>query len=347
MMRTFRLQLRFLLPLVVILTVAAYLALPVMDRLTLRWFARDLTLRGELVANALSESVADALQDSRGRKLQALFDRALQDERMVAIGWCSTGGQLLRRTQAFPKDFTCAQATELAAAKEPSLRIEGGPVHVTMHPVTAESGPVGHLVLMHDLSFIERRSQDTRQYLIILIASLGIVIAFVTVVVAQLSWRGWVSGARALLRGEGLVRPMLPASPELAPLAAELRERLRELEDEYRRVQGPETGWSPERLQSLLRTQLRGDQVIVVSNREPYIHEHKDGKVVVRRPASGLVTAVEPVMRACSGTWVAHGAGSADRENVDGHDRVALPPGHSEYQLRRLWLTEEQEQGYY
>ncbi|RYZ04215.1 MAG: trehalose-6-phosphate synthase [Comamonadaceae bacterium] len=346
-MQSIRLQLRFLLPLVVILTAAAYLALPLMDRLTLRWFARDLTLCGDFVASALSESVADALQDPRGRRLQALFDRAVQDERMVAMGWCSTGGQLLRRTGAFPRDFTCAKAVETAGQKEQSLRIEGGPVHVTLHAINAESGPVGQLVLMHDMSFIERRSQDTRRYLVILIASLGVVIALVTVIVAQLSWRGWVSGARALLRGEGLVRPMLPATPELEPLAAELRDRLRELEDEYRRTQGTDAGWSPQRLQSLLRTQLRGDQVIVVSNREPYLHERAGDAIVVRRPASGLVTAVEPVMRACSGTWIAHGAGSADRETVDAKDHVPLPPGQREYQLRRLWLTPEQEQGYY
>jgi trehalose 6-phosphate synthase/phosphatase len=228
------------------------------------------------------------------------------------------------------------------------LRIGGGPVHVGVYPVTAEAGPVGELVLLQDLSFIERRSQDTKQYLIILIASLGGVIALVTVIVAQLSWRGWVSGTRALLRGEGLIRPLAAApAPELAPLAADLRARLRDLEDEYRRSQGPETEWNPQRLQSLLRSQLSGDQVIVVSNREPYIHERAGDEIVVRRPASGLVTAVEPVMRACSGTWIAHGSGSADREVVDGHDRVPLPPGQAEYLLRRLWLTEEEEQGYY
>ena len=346
-MKTIRLQLRFLVPLLVLLVGTAYLALPVMDRLTLRWFARDLDMRGALVANALSESVADDLLESRGRKLQSLFDRAVQDERLVALGWCSLTGQVMRRTKSFPQDLTCARAVELAGNKVSQLRIGGGPVHLSMHPLTAETGPVGQLVLLHDLSFIERRSQDTRRYLVILIAGLGAAIALVTVIVAQLSWRGWVSGARALMRGEGLVRPMLPASPELAPLAAELRERMRELEDEYRRIQGPETGWNPQRLQSLLRTQLRGDQVIVVSNREPYMHERKDGQLVVRRPASGLVTAVEPVMRACSGTWVAHGSGGADREAVDAHDRVPLPPGHSDYLLRRLWLTPEQEQGYY
>lgn len=346
-MKTFRLQLRFLVPLVLILAATAYLAVPLMDKLTLRWFARDLDMRGTLVANALSESVSDALQYGRTPRLQALFDRALQDERLVAIAWCNAVGQVGHRTAQFPRDLTCEEAQELAAAKDPALKLGGGPVHVSMHPITTDAGSMGSLVLLHDLSFIERRSQDTRKYLIILIAGLGAAIALVTVIVAQLSWRGWVSGAQALLRGEGLVRPMVPPSPELAPLAADLRERLRDLEDEYRRAQRPEAAWSPQRLQSLLHTQLRGDQVIVVSNREPYIHEMKDGRLAVRRPASGLVTAVEPVMRACSGTWIAHGSGNGDRQAVDKDDRVALPPGQEDYLLRRVWLTEEQEQGYY
>ena len=342
-----RLQLRFLVPLVIILTGAAYLARPLMDRLTVRWFARDLNMRGTLMANTMSDSVADALQDAKGRRLQALFNRAVQDERLVAIGLCSTSKQVLQRTASFPRDLDCTKAADIAAEREPLLHMEGGTVHVGVHPITAESGPVGDLVLLQDLSFIERRSQDTRKYLIALIASLGAVIALVTVIVAQLSWRGWVSGTRALLRGEGLVRPLMTTSSELAPIAAELRSRLRDLEDEYRRSQSPRADWDAQRLQSLLRTQLRGDQVIVVSNREPYMHERQDGQIVVRRPASGLVTAVEPVMRACSGTWIAHGSGGAYREVVDRDDRVALPPGRNEYQLRRLWLSEEEEKGYY
>lgn len=346
-MKNFRLQLRFLIPLVLIVSAAAYLALPLMDRLTLRWFARDLNLRGTLVANALSESIADALPDPRGRKLQALFTRAAQDERLVAIGLCSTEKKLIHSTSTFPADLDCGRAESIAAEPDPLLRIGGGPVHVGVYPVTVEAGKIGEIVLLQDLSFIERRSKDTRQYLIILIGSLGGVIALVTMIIAQLSWRGWVSGTRALLRGEGLVRPLGGTAPELAPLAADLRARLRDLEDEYRRSQGPEAEWNPQRLQSLLRTQLSGDQVIVVSNREPYIHEREQGALVVRRPASGLVTAVEPVMRACSGTWVAHGSGGADRDAVDRNDRVALPPGQNEYLLRRLWLSEDEEQGYY
>ncbi len=381
-LRTLRLQMRFLVPLVFTLVIAATLAVPLMDQVTLRWFSRDLNSRGVLVASALSDSVAQALVNNQVARLQPLFDRAAQDERLFAIGLCNVDGKLLYRTGQFPRTLTCAASVDLAQRAEPRLSLEGGAVHIGVHnvfgqpprPVIAPqadqnqsaepalstpSNPlgagtesmstvlVGRLVLVHDLSFIDRRSQDTRRYLIALITLLGLVIAVITMVVAQLSWRGWIDGARALMRGEGILTPMLP-KPELAPLAIDLRARLRDLEDEYRRSQGPEAEWTAERLRALLRSQLSGDQVIVVSNREPYIHERNaDGKVVVKRPASGLVTAVEPVMRACSGTWIAHGSGNADRETVEAGDRVAVPPGHPAYWLRRIWLTPEEEQGYY
>jgi trehalose-6-phosphate synthase len=345
-MKSLNLQLRFLAPLVATLVVAAYFALPLMDRLTLRWFARDLNSRGNLVTNTLSDSIAAALGDSRDARLQTLFDRAVQDERLFAIGLCSLDGRMLRRSGSFPRTLDCQQAQAAADLPEPRLRLAGGAVHVGVHTVDSETGPIAKLVLLHDLSFIDRRSQDTRRYLLLFIAALGLTIALITVVVAQLSWRGWVSGVRGLLRGEGLLRPMM-ATPEMAPLAAEIRARMRDLEDEYRRAQGPQANWDAERLRALLRTQLQGDQVIVVSNREPYIHEATARGVVIRRPASGLVTAVEPVMRACSGTWIAHGSGSADRTVVDRHDRVGVPPGRDEYLLRRIWLSPEEERGYY
>jgi trehalose 6-phosphate synthase len=92
---------------------------------------------------------------------------------------------------------------------------------------------------------------------------------------------------------------------------------------------------------------LRGDDILVVSNREPYIHVRRGSRIEVQRPPSGLVTALEPIMRACSGTWIAHGSGSADADVVDSRDRVAVPPGRPAYAIRRVWLTQEQEAGYY
>ena len=207
-MNTFRLQLRFLVPLLLTLGVAAYLALPLVDRLTLRWFSRDLNMRGELVTNALSDSIVDAVKDPEGARLKALFDRAVRDERLVAIGLCTRDGKLLLRTDNFPEALELQGGAGHREGPAPVIQIPGGPVQVSVHEVVGDAGPVAELVLLHDFSFIEKRSQDTRRYLVLLIAGARRVIALITVIVAQLSWRGWVSGARALLRGEGLIRPM-------------------------------------------------------------------------------------------------------------------------------------------
>lgn len=106
-------------------------------------------------------------------------------------------------------------------------------------------------------------------------------------------------------------------------------------------------GWSKERLEEVARTRLGGAKLIVVANREPYIHRDQNGKVGWIRPAGGLTTALDPVMQACGGTWVAHGSGDADRETADEFGRVDVPPGDAKYSLRRVWLTKEQEDGYY
>jgi trehalose-6-phosphate synthase len=417
--KSFHLQLRFLIPLLITLIAVAYVAVPLMDRVTLRWFSRDLSSRGELVAKALSDPVAEAIASGRLKRLRPLFDRTSEGERLFGIGLCGLDGKLVQSTSRFPDaELSCATAIEVAAKADSRLDLPGGTVHVSVFPVMghpplppelrppadapdaptrrpgtrpsdeedaeaarapvertagdttlASAEPavdrdlvlraleaarlppqlVGRLVLVDDFSFIDRRSQDTRRYLIGLIAAMGLAMAMITMIVAQLSWRGWVQGVRAIMRGEGLVSPLI-RTPELQPFADDLRARLRDLEDEYRRAQGPEMDWNADRLRQLLRTQLAGDQIIVVSNREPYIHDRREDQLSVRRPASGLVTAIEPVTRACAGTWIAHGSGTADRETVDSHDRVRVPPDvppEDGYWLRRIWLTAEEEEGYY
>jgi trehalose 6-phosphate synthase len=106
--------------------------------------------------------------------------------------------------------------------------------------------------------------------------------------------------------------------------------------------------WNAQRLKQVLARHLHGEKVLVIANREPYIHDRgKDGQVRVLHPASGLVTALEPVMRACSGVWVAHASGSADRETADEQGRIRVPPGEESYIVRRIWLSPEEEKGYY
>jgi trehalose 6-phosphate synthase len=105
--------------------------------------------------------------------------------------------------------------------------------------------------------------------------------------------------------------------------------------------------WTREALQQVVERVLGRRQFIVVANREPYIHRLEAEDIICERPVSGLITALEPVMRVCGGSWVAHGSGNADREFVDANDRVRVPPQRPEYTLRRVWLSKADEQGYY
>ncbi|MBZ9862484.1 trehalose-6-phosphate synthase [Mesorhizobium sp. CA12] len=126
------------------------------------------------------------------------------------------------------------------------------------------------------------------------------------------------------------------------------RKVLREFEKNGQSVDAALVTWSPETLRKILADELPDAQVIIVSNREPYIHnETRNGDVELVVPASGLVSALEPITRACAGTWIAYGGGSADRTVVDRNDRVQVPPGNPSYTLRRVWLSDDEYQGYY
>jgi alpha,alpha-trehalose-phosphate synthase [UDP-forming] len=96
-----------------------------------------------------------------------------------------------------------------------------------------------------------------------------------------------------------------------------------------------------------VRSRLGDSRLFAVSNREPYSHTRRGKSLEVVVPPSGLVTALEPVLRACDGTWVAHGSGDADREAVDERDCLRVPPEEPRYTLRRVWLTKAEEEGYY
>ena len=347
-LRSLRLSLRFVLPLVAALALLAYAVVPIVDKFTLRWFVRDLDMRAKLVTSTLQEPLGDLLQQGNKAKINNLFSLAVKDERLFAIGYCDEEGKLLYRTPAFPKDLGCTLPHTPSLEPRSLFRLPRGYVHVAISPIEYNSTPAGSLVLVHDMSFVERRSADTRNYVIVLFGVLGVVISLITVFVAHLSWRGWVEGVRAMLRGEGLIRPFSqPTSSELQPLVGDLRAILSTLENERRFADDVTTVWTPEVLRDLLHKQLSGDQVIVVSNREPYMHMRGREGIEVSRPASGLVTAMEPVMRACSGIWIAHGSGTADKEIVDRHDRLPVPPEHPDYTLRRIWLSKEEETGYY
>jgi alpha,alpha-trehalose-phosphate synthase [UDP-forming]/trehalose-phosphatase len=96
-----------------------------------------------------------------------------------------------------------------------------------------------------------------------------------------------------------------------------------------------------------LRDLLGPRPLVVVSNREPYEHRRADGGIVLDRPEGGLVAALDPVMQACGGTWVAWGSGSADFDVAGPDGRVRVPPDTGAYLLRRVRLADDEVEGFY
>jgi trehalose 6-phosphate synthase/phosphatase len=226
-------------------------------------------------------------------------------------------------------------------------QLPSGSVQISRFDFDA-ADPVPFRVLMvHDLSFVDRRQRTARDFVLVFIGISVLLLALLVVLVAWLQLRRWVNVLIGDIRGKRFLdNAKSPRSSQ--PILTKVREVLAEAEEKQRLEIDFRENWTPQALKQVVHDHLHSAQVLIVSNREPYIHNYDaDHRPVVQVPASGMVTALEPIMRACAGTWIAHGAGPADRETVDRFDQIRVPPDDPSYTLRRVWLSTEQEQGYY
>ena len=138
-----------------------------------------------------------------------------------------------------------------------------------------------------------------------------------------------------------------PLYKEISGIAQAMQEAKAIAQEEAKLRTSAESIWTPERLNEEMKQLLQDKKLIVVSNREPYMHIKAGKDIKCIMPASGMVTALEPILKACGGLWIASGSGDADRETVDENDKVAVPPYEGRYTLRRVWLTKEQERHFY
>ena len=342
---------RFAIGLIAGLGLLTWAALVIVQRTTRAWFEKDVSLRAELAVGGARHALVSRWEETDRRGLHDVLSEIARDERIMAVAACGADLSLLASTPAFPEAFDCARIGPRIrpAAESPAplwkswattTSLPGGPVHVSAIPLVDGDHPLGFVVLVHDLSFVARREAQTRRYLLVAFAVLAGAASLLTVVAARLSWRDWSDEIRQFLRGG-------PERPGFQPILGDVRRLVDRILVEHE-ADGSGANWTPDRLKQTLNRYLHREKVVIVANREPYIHERgQDGRVAVVHPASGLVTALEPLMRACSGVWVAHGGGSADRETADRHGRVKVPPGENAYILRRVWLSPEEERGYY
>jgi trehalose 6-phosphate synthase len=336
---------RFFLLLLLALALVAWGASTLFNRQALAWAERDMGMRARLAVSAAGPALGAVTGVAATRQLDAM----VRDERLLGAALCLRDGRQDVVTSRFPAALGCsALPVEARLTGEQGWdRTYHGPrgaAHVTVVPLPDDTERARVVLLVHDLSFVERRADTTRRYTFLAFALVGLLGAIAATVVARLSWLSWTSQLRKVLLAP--FRQVDAAAPRrFQPLLSDVRDLVSSLAAEEARA---ESGWTPDRLRQVLRRQLGGEGILVVANREPYIHQRDgSGGVRVVHPASGLVTALEPVMRACSGTWIAHGSGDADFDVVDARDHVRVPPERPIYDLRRLRLTREEEAGYY
>ena len=323
--------LRYALPIVLglaLFTGATYLVVSATSR---SWFENDVRLRAELAMR----SSRDSLSVRWGRGDRAGVERTLtditSDERILAAAACNPDGTPFAQTQDFPTDVSCTTLVNGVHGK----------IYLSAFPLLSPAGaPLGVVRLVHDMSYIEARIALMQRAAWWLFFAMSIGALLLSTGIARASLRRFRSELRALVKGHH-------DKPEFQPLLHDVRELAEQLAAESRNSEKGRA-WTADRLREVLHEHLRGEKVVLLANREPYIHQRSEsGEVRVLHPASGLVTALEPVMRACSGVWVAHGSGNADREHSDRRGRVRVPPGEESYTIRRVWLSPEEERGYY
>src|SRR5712671_7313473 len=323
----------------------------------------DLERRGEILAESLQETLEPVLQRGATTQLRRIVERFGNREHLVGIAVYDNEGKTLAMSSKLdsyvqnpPDEFMQSLEHNVGVGKYESVgRLT---MYIYAVPLHRDTEIAGILVLFHDATYIEAQSgtiwRDALLHVVIQVLLIMLITFFVirwTIISPLTRVAQWMKDLR-----NGKIAPfphritegfLEPLSTEAATLAQNLADARAAAKKEAQLREAGDSLWTAERLRANIQKRLKGRSLFVVSNREPYEHVHGSRGIEIRVPASGLVTALEPVLCACDGTWIAQGAADGDREAVDASDHLRVPPDHPLYTLRRVWLTKEEDDGYY
>lgn len=325
---------------------------------------RDLEYKAETFGESVASSAELSLANGDNARLEQLVRRFSNRDHLLGIGIYSGDGSSLVMTRELgallggtPPALSEALSKDRPETRWTRLRFRriyllAAPLHSTDKRI------IGGIVIVYETGYIRSQIFGVWGRVFIRIAGQVLVIVAITLLILRWTLVGPIARAaqwmKTLRTGKQGVEPpssdldfLLPLTREIAPLAESMQRAREAAETEARLRNTNESLWTSQRLAEHVRNKLDGSSLFVVSNREPYIHNWQGNSITVTVPASGLVTAIEPILCACNGTWVAQGSGSADAETVDSHDRLQVPPDDPKYTLRRVWLSAAEEEGYY
>lgn len=325
----------------------------------------DLERRAAVLADSLAGNIQPNLENGSVNNLQQIVDRFSNREHLAGVAIFNEKLELLAQSAGLSdrmqeRPAVVAQVIATKQRQSTFLNISGQSLYVYAMPLNVEDFEhSGVLVIVHDAMYIQAQTKRLWRETFFRVLAQVFLIVLITVLIVRWSLAAPITRVSQWLRALriGRAEASLLAMPDfdlLRPLAREMTSIAQSLtaarsaaEREAQLRQAAESSWTSERLSVHIRSKLGNSRLFVVSNREPYSHVRSGKLVQCIVPASGLVTALEPILRACDGTWIAHGSGDADRETVDANDRLSVPPDEPKYTLRRVWLSKEEEEGYY
>ncbi len=326
----------------------------------------DLMRKAKSIAESMELSVKHVLLANDLKSANYLAEKFETRERLQGCAIYDKDGNIIALTKRFAdwKNQDHRHLTDILNDKAPRGELEqfkGYEVYSYILPILDEEGQfLGMVEIIHDTSYVFARLTELwkriSSTLIILVAVIFLIAIILHRQIFALPVQRLTDWFKYFQRGETDKAHPIKEKGDLGKLASEveqvalsLRVARRTMSDEAHARLKQDESWTEAKLRDLIHAKLGDNSLFVVSNREPYMHVYDEnlGKAVCIRPASGVVTAIHPILSACGGTWIAHGSGNADRKFVNSKDKLGVPPEDNRYILKRIWLNKEEEEGYY
>lgn len=353
-----RSYLKYLALLFTFIFLVAILGTYVLDSVQKKWLEKDIIKRSQLIYASIEDTIRTSIADKNWSAGERTLNRISRIENLPGIKVCSNLAEPMlpsEKSSIQNSDlnpvFTCEFLSGLDNfAKLPMGKAE---VFISRFALPEQSQPTYTLYVINDVTLSQERYEITRTVAFLVFIFLAIIILFASSFFTRLTFEKPLEAFASFIKDLSRVGTSKKhnlkklSQTEFGPLVEDL---LKFTQDTRLLRQTASGGgfWNSDRLKKYATEKFSDLPLYAISNREPYIHSFDDkGTISVKKPPSGLITGVEPVVKACNGIWIAQGSGSADKATVDSSDCIQVPEGNSEYTLRRIWLEKEEEEGFY
>ena len=317
--------------------------------------------RSQVLADSLAESIEPSYNTRATSTTQRTIDRFVSSERLSGIGVFDNAGTVVAASEDLPlppDGMLIRTVMDSDEAQGDFVGRGGNTYYVHVIPLHDGERVVGALAVAQDATYIDESIRSIwRDNLIRLLLQILVFAAAVFTLVRWVFFRaieklvGAVQAARKGESGSDAVHGtsfLEPLAGEISKVTQSLRHARRAASEEARmRLEKLDSPWTAERLKEFVKAYLRARPIFVLSNGEPYINIREKNKIEWIVPAGGVITAINPVMEACGGMWIAHGSGPADKEVVDAEGKVRVPHDEPKYTLKRIWLSAKEIKRYY